>query len=162
MTRSVQIWIAGLFVLVVFGGLVVQKELQLARAESVYVRLAPVDPRSLIQGDYMRLDYELAEAIEEHTGRSRPRRGRVVVRVDERGVAHFARMEPGEEGLGDDERLLGWKRKGARVVVGADAYYFQEGHAERYERAAYAELKVGEEGKTLLVGLRDEELVPIQ
>ncbi len=29
----------------------------------VLLRLAPVDPRSLMQGDYMRLNYELARQL---------------------------------------------------------------------------------------------------
>ena len=36
-----------------------QAERTLSQGEVVYLELAPVDPRSLIQGDYMALDYAL-------------------------------------------------------------------------------------------------------
>jgi uncharacterized membrane-anchored protein len=40
-----------------------QKEQHLSHGEVVRLKLAPVDPRSLMQGDYMALRFELAEQI---------------------------------------------------------------------------------------------------
>ena len=40
-----------------------QKEQHLATGAVVYLKLRPVDPRSLMQGDYMRLGFELADKI---------------------------------------------------------------------------------------------------
>ncbi|MFW5968597.1 MAG: GDYXXLXY domain-containing protein [Persicimonas sp.] len=162
MKRRTIIWIAGAVILLALNGLVVQKERLLARGESVYFEFAPVDPRSLIQGDYMRLDYEVARDIDdalEKDDRGDERRGLAVVRLDERGVAHFERL--GDE-TGEGERPVEWKKKSTRVVVGADAFHFQESRADDFHEAEYAELKVTDSGSTLLVGLRDKDLEPIE
>ena len=39
-----------------------------------------------------------------------------------------------------------------------EAFYFQEGHADRFQQAAYGELKVTPGGDSVLVGLRDKNL----
>ena len=36
-----------------------QKEQLIAHGQPVFVELAPVDPRSLMQGDYMRLEFRV-------------------------------------------------------------------------------------------------------
>ena len=43
--------------------LVMDKERVVADGTPVLLELAPVDPRSLIQGDYMQLDYALARNL---------------------------------------------------------------------------------------------------
>ena len=50
--------------IVLFSGLMWKNESHLKNSQSIYVRLQPVDPRSLIQGDYMVLDYQLYLAPE--------------------------------------------------------------------------------------------------
>jgi uncharacterized membrane-anchored protein len=146
-----------------FGGLalvlatvnisIVRKETLLANGAVVLVELAPVDPRSLIQGDYMRLEYDLASNAEV----SWPRDGRMVVRLDERGVARFVRRDDGSP-LAAGERLLQYRRRARRIRVGSDAFFFQEGHAARYANAKYGELRVDRSGGSVLVGLRDTTL----
>ncbi len=46
-------------ILAVMNTAIWQKEQILAEGETVYLKLAPVDPRSLMQGDYMRLRYAI-------------------------------------------------------------------------------------------------------
>ena len=163
MTRRKWIWVFGAVVFVLFAGLIVQKELHLARGESVFLELSPADPRSLIQGDYMRLDYTVADhvrdALREDGTLGDRVRGKAVVRIDEQDVAHYIRLYEGEA-LEDDEHLLEWKHRG-RIHVGANSFLFQEGHADAFEDAEYAELKLSQDGSTLLVGLRDASLAPI-
>lgn len=144
-------------VLLLLNGMVAQKEHQLATGESIYFELAPVDPRSLMQGDYMRLDYAVAREAEK-TAKPDARVGSLVVTVDERGVAQFARQ--GQD-AGPTERIVRWKRKDNQLVVGADAFYFQEGQRDHFEAARFADIKVGGDGRTLLVGLLDADLKPL-
>ncbi|MEI2518081.1 GDYXXLXY domain-containing protein, partial [Acinetobacter baumannii] len=40
-----------------FAGLVMKNELQLHQSNSIFIKLKPVDTRSIIQGDYMALAY---------------------------------------------------------------------------------------------------------
>lgn len=138
---------------------IVQKERLIASGDVALLELAPVDPRSLIQGDYMRLRYELtlfAEANDRW-----PRDGNVVVTVDSNRVARFARLDDGRS-LAAGELRLRYRKRDSRVRVATDAYYFEEGSARKYERAKYGELRVAPDGNSVLVGLRDSLLAPIR
>ncbi|HAI54372.1 MAG TPA: GDYXXLXY protein, partial [Acinetobacter nosocomialis] len=42
-----------------FVGLVAKNEWHLHQSKSIFIKLKPVDPRSILQGDYMALAYEL-------------------------------------------------------------------------------------------------------
>ena len=138
-------------VLGVGNGLVAQKESILRNGETMLLRLEPRDPRSLIQGDYMVLTYALERQAAQAAGSS----GRLVVTLDDDGVAQSVRVHEGE-GLAEGERLLQYRRRHEGLRLGADAFYFQEGHAQYYERARYGEVKVSRSGECVLVGLRGE------
>ncbi|HTV02591.1 MAG TPA: GDYXXLXY domain-containing protein [Luteitalea sp.] len=140
------------------GWEVARKERLLKTGETIVLELAPVDPRSLMQGDYMRLDYAIGRRVESaHTW---PRDGAVIVRNDERGVAEFVRRDEGQP-LQTGEHRLTYRRRGTNVRVGTDAFYFQEGTADVYASARYGEMRVGEDGTSVLVGLRDANLEAI-
>ncbi|MBQ3634858.1 MAG: GDYXXLXY domain-containing protein [Bacteroidales bacterium] len=131
---------------------VVQKERILASSMEILMELAPRDPRSIMQGDYMRLNYRISNEIsidEYHKY--------VVVRVDTGNVAVFVRQQD-DEAVGEGEILLrrtGESKRGEGF--GADNYFFQEGTGRRFEAAKYGLLRVDEEGKCILVGLCDGE-----
>ena len=136
------------------------KERIKTNGERIYLQLAPVDPRSLMQGDYMRLDYAVAR---EHAwgNAGRPHDGHLVLALDANGVGTFVRFhEPGSE-LGPGEFLLRYRLRDGRVRLGADAFFFQEGHADRFAHAKYGELRVTSNGSSVLVGLRDGKRVPL-
>jgi len=153
-----------------FGGLalvlgavnvsVARTEHLLSNGTPVLVELAPVDPRSLIQGDYMRLDYAIARTV--RADGSWPRNGRIVVRLDDRGVAQFVKRYDQGVPLAAGELLLQYRLRRQRVRIGSDAFYFQEGHAARYQNARYGELRVDGSGASVLVGLRDADLRPLK
>ena len=140
--------------LAVPNALVVQKERLLATGTTMLLELAPVDPRSLIQGDYMALDYAMSRQVA-GSAQTWPRTGQIVVALDDRGVARFVRRHEAGTPLGRGEHLLTYRRRGGRVRVGTDAFHFQEGHAGRYEGARYGEVRVAPSGTSVLVGLRD-------
>lgn len=144
--------------------LVIQKEAVLSDGTTILLRLAPVDPRSLMQGDYMDLRYAVAREVGARA-EAWPRDGRLVVRLDERGVARFVERWTEGRRLGPDEHLLRYRvRPGAwgdGLRLGAESFFFQEGHADRYRDARYGELKVAEDGESVLVGLRGEDLEPL-
>ena len=143
-------------VVVVLGAQVAIKERLLAGGEEVYLELAPVDPRSLMQGDYMQLRYVVARDASELVGDDTPRSGRLVVRVDQDRVGRLVRIHDGSA-LAEDERLVRYRRsRGSRLRVVPDSFFFQEGHAGRYERARYGVFAFGERSGALLVGLADE------
>ena len=142
-------------------------------------RLAPVDPRALLMGDYMTLEYAVNEAIwdalhhkyapDSYSRRKiaaiLPSEGMAVVRLasqQENALngrvveATFARMDDGTP-LAEGELLLAFKVRRGSVISASTAYYFQEGHEKAYAKALFGRLKMDKNGKTLLVGLCDKE-----
>ena len=128
------------------------KERVIRGGQTVFLELAPVDPRSLMQGDYMALDFRLAGAIErwrEAEGGTRPRSA--PLSVDGRGVATL--------GADDDALEIAFRIRGGRVWLGTNAYFFTEGAGDRYTSARYGEFRIDpSSGEAVLVGLRDAEL----
>lgn len=137
------------------GAAVWQKERLLRGGRSVLLELAPRDPRSLLQGDYMDLDYALARTLQGLP--DLPRNGHAVLRADARGVAGLVRLHRGEP-LQPGEFLLRYRLRGMRPRFGAESYFFQEGQGPRLQPARFGELKVDASGSALLVGLRGADL----
>jgi uncharacterized membrane-anchored protein len=145
----------GLTGALVAAGLTIRaKERTLAEGRTVLLELAPVDPRSLIQGDYMALRYapKTLPPDTELAGE-----GVAILALDRDAVAVFRRLDRGEP-LAADEVRLRYRRAGeGEVRYGADAFFFEEGAAPVYEAGRYGILKVDEDGRSVLVGLADAE-----
>ncbi|MDR1529157.1 MAG: GDYXXLXY domain-containing protein [Burkholderiales bacterium] len=159
--------VAGVLILIGVNYVIYCRENLLSAGEAVFLELAPVDPRSLMQGDYMALDFQAARDISEAFDSDddrHPQRGVAVLRLDERGVGHFARL--GEcAALADDERCIRYQRRrgGFRfwrggIQLSTNAFFFQEGTGERYEGARYGEFRVAPNGVALLKTLRGADL----
>lgn len=159
-TRSAQagIVLAALAVLIAINAGIWQKEDLIAHGQPVFVELAPVDPRSLMQGDYMQLNFRLpgnmAGSPERMPDSERPR---VVAKRDARGIATLIRMDDGSP-LAQDEFRIELTPKHGRWMLVSDAWFFKEGEAGRWEKARYGEFRVGANGRALLVGLRGADL----
>lgn len=155
----------------------IQKQRILAEGERVLLPLAPVDPRSLLQGDYMVLRYALEQEIRDHDApepsafepsafeapADLPRHGRLIVVIDDQRVGHFARFDEGGP-LGPDEHRIEYRLRegwGGWLRIGAESFLFEEGRGEQYEAARYGELMVAEDGEVVLIGLRDADLQPL-
>lgn len=147
-----------LVVLLVANGAIWQKEDVIRHGRPVFVELAPVDPRSLMQGDFMRLNFNLpGEAAERRAGLLRAQRPQMVARIDPRGVATLLRIDDGAA-LANGELRIELTPKDGRWILVTDAWFFAEGEAERWSRAKYGEFRVDAEGRALLVGLRGPTL----
>ncbi|WP_336518589.1 GDYXXLXY domain-containing protein [Pollutibacter soli] len=141
-------------VLAFFAWSVYQKEQTLKNGKIVLLELAPVDPRSLFQGDYMRLDYAISRS-QNHD--SIPVKGYFVIVPDSNGVAKKIRVQEKPEPLAEGELPLRYTVvKDMFVKVGADSYFFQEGLAD-YDSARYGGLKVDKNGEGILIGLYDNK-----
>jgi uncharacterized membrane-anchored protein len=138
------------------------KERLLASGAVVILELAPVDPRSLMQGDYMALRFRMANDAGS-AARAAPREsadGRIVATLDERGVASYRRLHDGKP-VASNEVLLRYRVRNGEMKFATNAFFFQEGTARRYEGARYGEFRVAPEGELLLTGLRDKDLKPL-
>lgn len=141
-------------VLFFFNYSVRQKEIILKEGQLVLLELAPVDPRSLMQGDYMELRYRIAEDID---AAELPARGFLVVKLDSVGVAHRVRLQPEREPLAPGEYLIAYHRTGKwNFYIGAESFFFQEGKASVYEAARYGGLRLDQKGGSVLTGLYDQ------
>ena len=126
-----------------------------------YLALAPVDPRSLMQGDYMALRFALVREIEsgdaktgrtQHEGETRFAR----VALDAQRVARLAAADTATP------LRLRYRIRNGQVWLGTNAFFFEEGTAERFTGARYGEFRVDRaSGEAVLVGLRDAALNPM-
>ncbi len=164
-TRNAHLWsllCGALLTLLVANGAIWQKENLIAHGTKVFVPLAPVDPRSLMQGDYMRLNFA---AINDNTlpllADLRGKRPHMVVKLDARGVASVVRLHKADVALAGDEMLLELTPKDGRWVVVTDAWFFKEGDAALWQAAKFGEFRVLPNGRALLVGMADANLKAI-
>ncbi len=135
-----------------------EKEQVIQSGEDIFLELAPVDPRSIMQGDYMRLSYALDGRVSSaglEDSMENAKNGYMVVVADSNNVAQYVRLHQGEE-LSDNEKLLYFNKYRNSVSVVPDSFLFQEGHAKYYEEAKYGIFKFDKAGKYLLVGLADK------
>ncbi|MFQ1884144.1 GDYXXLXY domain-containing protein [Aeromonas sp. R5-4] len=161
-TRQLALLLSGLAILAGINATVWRYEHAMSSGEVVLLRLAPVDPRSLMQGDYMRLNYEIARELTSRDARATQDKGSdtLVIRLDAHQVATLV-ADGKPDRLASDERLLQVHQSERQWQIGPDAYFFEEGSGEQYETARYGEFRLQADGKTLLVGLRDEAYQPI-
>lgn len=149
--------LSALAVLAVLGREVVEAEALIRSGEIVLLETAPVDPRSLLQGDYMRL----AWAIERDARLDDADAEVVILGLDDRRIGRFRRVDRGEA-RGPDERAFAVARQGANGVrVEPHSFLFQEGRAADFARARYGIFRVAPNGRHLLVGLADADAVAI-
>ncbi len=150
--RSARI-VAAVAALVVLGGVnwsIAAKERIKTQGERIFLELAPVDPRSLMQGDYMALRFALADAIDSEASGSAP------LLVDARGVAT---LNPDASAAG---LRIRYRVRNGLVWLGTNAYFFEEGSADRYGGARFGEFRIDRaSGEAVLVGLRGPDLQPM-
>jgi len=154
--RRLILLVSALAILTAINLAIASKESILRDGRRIYLRLAPVDPRSLMQGDYMDLRYEIARRVEGDG----PGDGRIVLLIGPDDVASWDGF-PGPGPLKPDQQLLRYRRRSGRLRFGAESYFFQEGYAGHYQPARYGELRVDPSGECVLVGLADENLKPL-
>ena len=146
--------------LIYFNYSVIKKEELLRDGQLILLELAPVDPRSLMQGDYMALRYKISENLDDE---KMSKRGYCVVRIDTNGVAEKVRFQDKQTPLSSDEYLIEYKAANRwNVYIGAESFFFQEGQAEKYEKAKYGGVKIDKNGNSLLIGLYDEQYRKIE
>ena len=152
------------FGLVVLGLLnfgVYQKEQMLEGGAPLYLKLQPVEPRSLLQGDFMRLGFEVETGLRAALEGQKVRAGGVVVTATPEGVGEFTRIDDGSE-LTADEFMLRFTNISRRPALVPNSFFFQEGDAQAFEAAQYALFYFDDaRGDYVLRGLADENKNPI-
>jgi len=142
-----------------------QREALLEHGKIVILELAPVDPRSLMQGDYMALRFAAGENLVSAFG-VKPEvapsaDGYVVLVSDSNGVAQRVRIQDDVLPLSGNEIALRYRIRDRDVRIVTNAYFFPEGKAAHYEQARYGEVRVGEDGTGLLVRMLGADKQPL-
>lgn len=138
------------------GGTAVRSaEDTLANGRAVYIALRPVDPRSLIQGDYMAVAFDV-----DRLPAPRDINGEVLALadVDARSIAKIQGLADASVKPEANQIVVKLRRKSRRWFVGADAYFFEEGRADDFAKAKYGQFRLGADGRLLLTAMTDENL----
>ncbi len=150
-TKIIIILLNLIIILLFINWSIAQKEKTLETGVLALFELAPLDPRSLMQGDFMNLNYRMFRDTSK-----KEKRGYCVFTLDENKVAQKLRLQADPDSLTSDEYIVKYFLNGARMRFGAESYFFEEGTGERYEAAKYGGLRIDADGNSVLVDLYDE------
>ena len=135
-----------------------QNETLIEHGEILFLELAPVDPRSLMQGDYMALRFAMADAIHQQLPKQEQHLdGQVTVQLDPQRRASLVTLDQ-QQALAEDQLRLQYRVRNGRIKFATNAFFFQEGTGEIYQAAKYGVFRVGTEGYLILTHLADAAL----
>ena len=156
--------LAGLAIIAALTGSSVWKNSSIIKTgQRAFLALAPVDPRSLMQGDYMTLRFAItAQAQPTLTANYDAQTQQIIAKIDANGVATFDRLAQGTAPPATGELLITLTNKSGVWIVGTDAFQFKEGSREKFQSAAFGDFRFAPNGHPLLVGLTGKDLKPIQ
>lgn len=158
-------------VLAVFGILIHQHEHHLRHGQDIYIRLSPADPRSLIQGDYMRLGYDfyftdhqesrLFDDGQPHHNQH-PSHIKIWVLTDSRNAIIKSGFHQDEFSSEEQIKLRPLILNNPNNTVlglyaASNSFLFAEGFSDCYAKAVFAHQKTDEEGRPILVDLVGED-----
>ncbi|MGQ8974335.1 GDYXXLXY domain-containing protein [Acinetobacter schindleri] len=179
MKKFLPLILAG-FSILLFVGLILKHEQHLANSQSIFVELAPVDPRSILQGDYMVLNYELhfEGDAEADRGEGEDSRNKKIAALEKRiqdqtHLLSYVQLDDQHRVIQTslDKSLLkiapetstplilkNPSNRLANLYPAANSFLFAEGLEPCYRNAKYAEIKVKDNGQALLANLVDQNL----
>ncbi|MBP1962171.1 GDYXXLXY domain-containing protein [Paenibacillus aceris] len=156
---SVNRFVIGVLVLLQVAAMSIQigkSEWLLSHGQLIKLQLEPLDPRSLIQGDYVRLRYTISEPpIFDNNNEDLTSKRKIAVVLAPNmatGVYEYRRVyTKGEELAPGEVRLNGTRMGYERIEYGIETYFIPEGTGRDYEQhAKFAEVKVSANGDAIL------------
>jgi uncharacterized membrane-anchored protein len=156
-SRYIIMAVMTVLILLFVNSQIMTKEGIIRQGDRLLLRLAPRDPRSLLQGDYMALRYAMANEVSQAAKSAKLHDGRIIVNIGPSAEAGFVSLYLGQQ-LTQAQHLLRFRKRGDSVRLAGDAYFFQEGESAAYGNARYGELHVNEEGDAVLTGLFDQDM----
>lgn len=159
--RRITVWLlAGLAALqlAIMTVQITRSEWLLAHGQVIKLQLAPLDPRSLLQGDYVELSYTISRpdwTKEQLRALDARAKVSVVLAPDQAGVFQLVRLHEDGVPLREGEVVIRGRWDGySRLNYGIEHYFIPEGTGLDVERTAqYAEVKVSAGGDAILVRL---------
>ncbi len=159
LSEQMRLIVMGVMAVIILGFVNIEiagKERIVSEGTVMLLRIAPRDPRSLLQGDYMALRYSMAREVATAADAAEISDGRIIVSLREKGEATFVGIYSGQA-LTAGQHLLQFRKRGDSVRLASDAFFFEEGQWQTYSGARFGEIRVDDEGNAVLVGLRDPE-----
>ena len=160
--RKLAVWLVGISILVAVNYAIWQKEQLLTHGKTVILALAPVDPRSLMQGDYMRLRFQAEQDMQRYLPYKKDSSvadGYVIVSLNEQHIGEVQTVVSELPAtLAVNQWPLRYRIRAGELRFATNAFFFQEGHADDYAQARYGEFKVNNDGEMLLANLRGQHL----
>jgi uncharacterized membrane-anchored protein len=157
--RKALVVLAGIAVLSAVNWGIYAREQLLVSGRVVLLELAPVDPRSLMQGDYMALRFKVADDAFRRVVSERGD-GYVIVQLGDGDVGSFRRFDDGTP-LAAGEARLRYRVRNGLPKFATNAFFFEEGHASDYAQARFGEFRVAPDGEAILTRLRDAARQPL-
>ncbi len=161
--------LVGAFVICLLGAVnykVQQFEDVLATGKSIILEIAPVDPRSLMQGDYMTLHYAILDDLQSRTEllsdelKEEGQQAYLLLKLDANnlaGLCAVSRTPPSDFADCTPDVYLPVKYGYWRMRLPSQDYFFAEGKGAYYAQAQYAEYRF-KNGIVLLARLLDKNL----
>jgi uncharacterized membrane-anchored protein len=160
--RKLAVWLVGMSILVAVNFAIWQKEQLLTHGKTVILALAPVDPRSLMQGDYMRLRFQAEQDMQRYLPYKKDSSvadGYVIVSLNDQHIGEVQGVVSELPAtLAVNQWPLRYRIRAGELRFATNAFFFQEGHADDYAQARYGEFKVNNDGEMLLANLRGQHL----
>lgn len=132
----------------------------LQSGEKIVLKLAPRDPRSLMQGDYMELNYEILSELSNIELDNQEKQQKIYLHLyNQNGIDEFCgySLEPQSQFKQCRENIyLPIKIQMGRTKMAGMDFFFAEGKREHFEQAEYGEFRF-KNGKLLLLNLLDRE-----
>tara|TARA_Y100001960_G_scaffold332593_1_gene433710 strand:- start:710 stop:1189 length:480 start_codon:yes stop_codon:yes gene_type:complete len=148
-----------LVILIGFNFSIFQKEQIKNSADEVILKLRPVDPRSIIQGDYMTLAYEVEEQSNK-VNKDVKKPGFLIIEKGENNIANFVDFYK-DQPLTKNQKLIKYYSNWQGARVHPHSFMFQEGKAKDFQQAKYALFKYNGDSDYLLDSLLNEKLEKI-
>lgn len=147
-----------LFSILFFIAIISRNELHLKNSQSIFVKLQPVDPRSLIQGDYMVLNYDLfwdEKSLNQDDQIHNQSKVKAFALLDAQKRLIKTSLS---SKTGIPLQLKNPNNQVQQLYPASNSFLFAEGLAKCYEQAQYAEFKLDKNGKMILASLKGEHL----
>ncbi len=152
------ILIFSLISLTVFGSVIIRYEKLRKSDRTVYLKLAPRDPRSIMQGDYMTLRYNITrERRSQRANELSPPSLGYIVCISDSGTATAMRIQKKKKPLNKGEFLIRYRMIQGDISIGSEEFFFQEGRGKAFAQARFAKVSISDKGKISLLGLYDRQ-----
>ncbi len=143
------------FQLIILVAMILGRTVPFVGAQTVLLKVEPVDPRDLLRGDYVTLGYAFNRVP---WSGYQPRQLVYVTLVPESDGRHYRVGEFLHQPPASGVFIRGTTQGNGRATFGIESYYVQEGNGRDYESAArrrrlWAEVALAGDGNATLRGL---------